>query len=100
MLVATVSVEDPEVATEAGLNEAVVPGGNPITLNSTLPANAPTALIVATYVVLPPGAIDREPGDTVREKSGIVIVRVGGCGSVTPALSVTTSEAEYVPAEE
>jgi uncharacterized protein YneR len=52
---------------------------------------------------LPPGNTDWEEGEAVMEKSGAgltVMVRVGGLGSVRPALSVTVSVAVKEPGEE
>ncbi len=48
MLVATVIVEEPEVATDVGLKLAVTPDGNPLTLKVTAPVNpfnAPTVAV-------------------------------------------------------
>jgi hypothetical protein len=39
LVVLTVSVEDPEPATDVGLKVAVVPRGNPETLKFTVPVN-------------------------------------------------------------
>ena len=45
--VVTVKVEDPDVVTDAGLNEAVAPAGNPLTLKFTVPVNPPDGVTVA-----------------------------------------------------
>jgi hypothetical protein len=42
----TVSVEEPEPVTEAGLKLALVLGGNPETLKLTVPVNPPVAVMV------------------------------------------------------
>ena len=46
-LVETVRVVEPEVVMDAGLNEAVVPDGSPVTLNATVPLNPVPGLTVA-----------------------------------------------------
>src|ERR1700731_3945998 len=63
-LVATVSVEDPEVVTEEGLNVAVAPVGKPVlTLNVTAPVKPFDGVTVVVNGALLPAAIDCEPGD-------------------------------------
>ena len=42
----TVSVEDPEVVTEDGLNDAVTPAGRPLALMVTAPLNPPAGAII------------------------------------------------------
>ncbi len=46
-VVDTLSVVDPEVATEPGLKEAVAPVGSPVTLNATTPVNPVAGVTVA-----------------------------------------------------
>ena len=95
-LVATLSVVDPDVVTEAGLNVAVAPDGRPVTLNATVPVNPFTGVTVAVYVVLPPGCTVRDVGVLESEKSETVIVRVAGA-LVSPRLSVTLNVAVFAP---
>jgi hypothetical protein len=45
-VVVMVSVEEPELVTDAGLNEAVAPVGNPLELRFTVPVNPFNAAIV------------------------------------------------------
>ena len=52
--VVTVSVDEPDAVTEAGVKLGVAPGGNPLTLNVTVPVNPPDGVTVAVYVVLAP----------------------------------------------
>jgi hypothetical protein len=66
----TLSVLDPDVAMDAGLNEEVAPAGNPLTLSDTVPAKPAPAATVAVNVVPPPCTTVREAGDAEREKSG------------------------------
>jgi hypothetical protein len=61
-VVATVKVELPDVATVAGLKDAVAPTGNPLTLRVTVPVNPPDGVTVAVYVALPPGVTVTEAG--------------------------------------
>jgi len=86
-----VIVEEPEFVTAVGLNAAVAPGGSPLALRLTLPVNPPPAVTVIVEVVAEPGVTAFEFGETAREKSGTVIVSVGGWGSVSPRLSVTVN---------
>ena len=95
-LVATLRVVEPEVFTEAGLNEAVAPEGSPLTVKPTVPMNPAIGATVAAYVVLPPGDRLREAGVAERAKSDTVTVRVAAVLGA-PALSVTVSEATDVP---
>jgi len=75
----TVIVEDPEVETEAGLNEAIAPAGRPLAPKDTLPENPVPGVTVTEKGVLPPGETELEAGDADKEKSGsTMIVRVGG----------------------
>jgi hypothetical protein len=46
------NVDLPEPGTVAGLNDALVRAGNPVTLNFTLAENGPRAETVTVYVVL------------------------------------------------
>ena len=46
VLVATVRVELPAPATDAGLKDPVVPVGRPVTLNVTVPAKPPEGVTV------------------------------------------------------
>ena len=80
----TVKVDDPEPGREAGLNDAVAPAGNPLTCRVMGPANPVAAVTVAVYAALPPARTELRIGDVLSEKSGTVIVRDAGCGSVTP----------------
>ena len=100
--VVTVSVEEPDPVTEAGTNEAEAPEGRPLIEKLTVsvnPFNAPTETAYAAPFAC---VADCDEGVAEMEKSGAgftVIVRVGGWGSVKPALSVTVSVAVKVPAE-
>ena len=78
--------------TDAGLNEAVAPSGNPFTPNATVWPNPVPGVTVAVYVVLPPARTLPDAGVADSEKSGTVMVRVAG-GLTDPLLSVTVSEA-------
>ena len=98
-LVETLMVVDPEVLTDAGLNEAVAPVGSPVTLNATVPLNPVPGVTVAVYVVPAPAMTVRDDGVADNEKSVTVIVRVAGW-LAAPLLSVTVNEAVYVPAVE
>ena len=70
----TVSVDDPEVAIDAGLNAAVTPAGNPVTLSATVPVNPFTAVTETAYVVLPPTETVCEAGDTAKLKFGVCVL--------------------------
>jgi len=97
----TVSVEEPDPVTEAGTNPAVAPEGKPLTEKLTVSVNPFKAPIVTVYGTFPPCTADRDDGEAEIEKSGAgltVILRVGGLGSVTLALSVTVSVAVKLPA--
>ena len=101
--VETVSVEEPDPVIEGGTNEAAAPEGKPLAEKLTGPEKPFSALTDTVYATLPPRAVDRDDGEAESEKSGAgltVIVRVGGLGSVTSALSVTVNVAVNVPAEE
>ena len=101
--VVTVSVDEPDPVTDAGTKAGEAPEGKPLTEKLTVsakPFNAPTETV---YCALLPCAVDCDVGEAEMEKSGAgftVIVRVGGVGSVKPALSVTVSVAVKDPAEE
>ena len=80
----TVSVEEPEFVIDGGLNEADAPAGKPLTLRLTFPANPLPPVTVTEYGALPPCAAEASVGETPRVKSVTVIVREGGCMSVSP----------------
>jgi hypothetical protein len=88
----TLIVVDPDVVTEAGLNVAVAPEGNPVTVKPTVPVKPLTGLTVAVYVVLPPGTTVRDAGVAESVKSETVIVRDAGA-LAAPWLSVTVKVA-------
>ena len=91
-----VKVEEPEAEMEAGTNEDVAPLGNPLTDKLTVSVNPFNALTETVYGALPPGAMERDAGDTEIAKSGAgltVTFLVGGFGSVKLALSVTVNVA-------
>ena len=69
--VETVSVDDPEVVMDAGLNAAVTPAGKPVALSDTAPLNPFTAVTETAYVVLPPTDTVCEAGDAATVKSGV-----------------------------
>jgi hypothetical protein len=93
------SVVEPAVLTEVGLNEAVVPAGSPVTVKPTVPVKPLSGATVAAYVVLPPGGTVRELGVAETPKSDTVSVRVAAV-LAAPALSVTVSDATNVPGVE
>ena len=70
LAVVTVKVEEPDVVTDAGLNVAVAPVGNPLAVKVTVPAKPFRAVIVAVYVVLFPWTTVCEAGVAEMEKSG------------------------------
>ena len=53
-VVVTVRVDVPEPVNEVGLNAAVAPVGNPLTLSPTVPPNPFNAPTFTVYVVEPP----------------------------------------------
>lgn len=89
----------PEVVIVVGLNVADRPDGAPLALKETVPVKPdPGVTVTATLVPLPATTV-AELGDGEIENDGrTVIVFVGGFGSVRPELSVTVSDATYVPA--
>ena len=78
MPVETVMVEEPEFVIVVGLNEAVAPAGNPLTLKLTLPTNPVPPVTVMAYGAFAPCVTELRVGDTPRVKSGTVIVTEGG----------------------
>jgi len=70
----TVSVDDPEAAIDAGLNEAATPAGNPVTPSDTVPLNPFIAVTETAYVMLPPTDTVCEAGDTATAKSGVGVL--------------------------
>ena len=78
--------------TDAGLNEAVVPDGSPLTLKVTVPLNPVPEVTVAGYVVLVPAGTVLEAGVADSEKSATVTVRLAGW-IIAPELVVTVNEA-------
>jgi hypothetical protein len=99
-LVEIFSVVEPDVLTDAGLNEPVAPAGSPVTLKLTVPLKPVAGVTVAVYVVPAPARMVLDPGVADNEKSVTVIVRVAADWLVAPPLSVTLSDAVYVPAVE
>ena len=71
LVVATVKVEDPAPVTEVGLNEHVVPDGQPVTLRPTVPVNPLIAAIDIVEVPDEPGVIVSDVGLLEIEKSGV-----------------------------
>jgi hypothetical protein len=69
-LVATVSVDVPAPVNEVGLNPAVAPVGNPLTLSPTVPLNPFNAPTFTVYVVEPPTVTDWDEGVAEIVKSG------------------------------
>jgi hypothetical protein len=79
----TLIVEFPEPVTDVGMNVAVTFAGKPLTLNTTVPVNPFTAVIVTVYRV-------RLPRATVRVEGGAEIVKsVVVCPVIT---SITVAE--------
>jgi hypothetical protein len=96
-------LELPDPVTEVGTKDAAAPEGRPLTDKLTTSEKPFKALIDAVYGALPPCTVDCEEGEAEMVKSGAgltVTVRLGGLGSVKPALSVTVNVATKVPAEE
>ena len=99
-LVETVIVDEPEVAMDAGLNDAEAPAGRPpVTLNATLPENPAPGVTVTVYAALTPAVTDCDDGESESVKSATVMVRVAAA-LVSPPLSVTVSDAVRVPGVE
>ena len=99
--VETVSVVEPDVVREAGLNDAVVFVGKPLTENVTAPEKPDPGVKVTVNGVAPPGATVCEAGVADKENEGwTVIVLVAGVALVRSALSVTVRKAVYVPGVE
>jgi hypothetical protein len=67
-----VSVSTLELVEDVGLNEAVTPLGRPVAVNVTLPVNPPTSVTVMVSVPVLPCATDREAGEGVSVKPGVV----------------------------
>jgi hypothetical protein len=98
-----VKVEEPDPLTEAGTKEADAPKGDPLREKLTVSENPLRGLMEAVYEAFPPCTTDWEEGVAEMEKSGAgltVMARVGGLGSVKPALSVTVSVAVKAPGAE
>ena len=72
-MVVTVICVEPDPVTEAGLNAAVAPVGNPLTLNVVAEAYPLSAVTLTEYVVLPPDAIDCVAGVAARLKSAAAV---------------------------
>jgi hypothetical protein len=68
-LVVTDKLDDPEPVTDAGLNDAPAPVGNPLTVKPTLLLNPPDPVTVVVYEVLPPAVTVAEAGVAEMEKS-------------------------------
>jgi hypothetical protein len=73
-----VSVE--ALVLEAGLNDAVAPGGRPLALNDTAELNPFEGVTEIEYVVLSPAVTVRFPGLAESEKSD-----AGGGGGTAPS---------------
>jgi hypothetical protein len=89
VVVLTVSVDDPELLTDAGLKLAVVPAGKPETASETLPLKPLIAPTVAMYVVLLPAVTVCDAGVAESEKSATAMgltVRVTVAECVTMPL--------------
>jgi hypothetical protein len=67
-----VSVSTLELVDDVGLNEAITPLGSPVAVNDTLPVNPPTSATVMVSVPVLPCATDREVGEGVSVKPGVV----------------------------
>ena len=65
----TVSVLEPAPDTACGLNVAVLPDGNPLTLMLTVPVNPAMGLTLIVYVVLLLATTVWVAGDAESEKS-------------------------------
>jgi hypothetical protein len=67
-----VSVSTLELVDDDGLNDAVTPLGSPVAVNDALPVNPPTSATVMVPVPVLPCATDREVGEGVSVKLGVV----------------------------
>jgi len=67
-----VSVSTLELVDDAGLNDAVTPLGSPVAVNDTLPLNPLTSATVMVSVPVFPCATNREVGEGVSVKLGVV----------------------------
>jgi len=67
-----VSVSTLEFVDDAGLNDAVTPLGSPVAVNDTLPVNPPTSATAMVSVPVLPCATDKEVGEDVSVKLGVV----------------------------
>jgi hypothetical protein len=72
-VVVTVSVDVPELVTDVGLNPAVAPAGNPLTLSPTVPVKPFSAPTFTVYVVPPPTVTVWEAGAAEIVKSGAAL---------------------------
>jgi hypothetical protein len=94
LLARFIVVDPPEEFTVVGLNVAVAPEGSPFILKLTVPGDPVPGCTVTVKLVFAPVAMVCVPGEAERVKAGrTVMVTTAGLGSVTPALSVTVSEA-------
>jgi len=69
VLVVTDIVDEPDPATEAGLQLALAPAGSPLALKLTLPLNPPEPVTVAVYDVPLPAVTGADAGVAAMEKS-------------------------------
>lgn len=83
-VVEMLSVELPEVVIEAGLKLAVMPLGNPLAVNETLPLNPLSVPMLTVKLVLLPATIACEVGVDVIEKFG----GGGACVTVIPTVAL------------
>ena len=67
-----VSVSTLALVDDAGLNDAVTPLGRPVAVNDTLPVNPLTSATAMVSVPVLPCATDREAGEGVSVKLGVV----------------------------
>ena len=75
-VVAMVSVEPCPAVTDAGLNVAPAPAGNPVAERVTVRAVPDATCVPIAYVVLEPATTDRLAGVALMEKSSGVVVAV------------------------
>jgi hypothetical protein len=67
VVVLTVSVVEPDLVTDAGLNVPVTPDGNPDTPKFTVPVKPFTGVTVTVYELLLPASTVCDEGETATE---------------------------------
>ena len=93
--VARVSVDEPPLAMDVGLNDAVAPVGTPLALREIEPVNPFNAEVLTVKLPFTPGVITIEPGVGLRLKSGMTAVPFK---AILWGFPGALSESETVPA--